>query len=66
MEFETPTESSITAKKDAVEYLNITNNWTTEMQQSFPDQHKSLLEDARDAIFKLSCFMKEETENEIE
>ena len=44
MEFETLRESSITAKTDAIEYLNITNYWTTEMQQSFPDQHKSLLE----------------------
>ena len=60
MEFETLRESSITAETDAVEHLNITNNWTTEIRQSFPDQHKSLLEDARDHIFKLSCFVKNE------
>ena len=59
MKFDTLRESSITVETDAVEHLNITNNWTTEMQQSFPYQHKSLLEDAsRDAIFKLT---KEET-----
>ena len=31
MEFETLRESSITAETDAVEHLNITNSWTTEM-----------------------------------
>ena len=45
MEFKTLTKSFATAKTDAVEHLNIANNWTTEMQESFPDQHKSLLED---------------------
>ena len=44
-------QSSITAETDAVEHLNIKNNWTTAMQQSFPDQLKSFLKDARDAIF---------------
>ena len=55
MEFETLIQSSVTAQTEAVEHLNIANTWTTEMQQSFPDQHKSLLEDVRDAIFKLNC-----------
>ena len=35
------------------------------MQQSFPYQHKNLLEDVMDTIFKLSCALKEETENEM-
>ena len=47
MEFETLRESSITAETDAIEHLNITNNWTTEMQRSFLDQHHSLLKDGK-------------------
>ena len=35
------------------------------MQQSFPYQHKNLLEDVMDTIFKLSCALKEETKNEM-
>ena len=35
------------------------------MQQSFPYQHKNVLEDAMDTIFKLSCALKEETKNEM-
>ena len=35
------------------------------MQQSFPYQHKNLLEDVMDTIFKLSCTLKEETKNEM-
>ena len=56
MELETLRESSITAETDAVKHLNIMSNWTTEMQQSFPDQHKNLLEDirSRDAILSAS------------
>ena len=34
MEFETLRESYVTSETDAVERLNIENNWTTEMQQS--------------------------------
>ena len=33
--------------------------------QSFPYQHKNLLEDVMDTIFKLSCALKEETKNEM-
>ena len=35
MEFERLRESSVTAETDFVEHLNITNNWTAEIQQSF-------------------------------
>ena len=35
------------------------------MQQSFPYQHKNLLEDVMDTIFKLSCALNEETKNEM-
>ena len=35
------------------------------MQQSFPYQHKNLLEDVMDTIFKLSWALKEETKNEM-
>ena len=65
MEFETLRESSILAGTDAVEHSSIAKNWTTDMQQSFPYQHKNLLEDAMDTIFKLSCALKEETKNEM-
>ena len=65
MQFETLTESSILAGTDAVEHSSIAKNWTTDMQQSFPYQHKNLLEDAMDTIFKLSCALKEETKNEM-
>ena len=53
MEFETLRESSILAGTDAVEHSSIAKNWTTDMQQSFPYQHKNLIEDAMDTIFKL-------------
>ena len=46
-------ESSIVAGTDAVEHSSIAKNWTTDMQQSFPYQHKNVLEDAMDTIFKL-------------
>ena len=46
MEFETLRESSILAGTDAVEHSSIAKNWTTDMQQSFPYQHKNVLEDA--------------------
>ena len=66
MEFETPRQSFITAENDAVGHLSITTNsvdyWNT---TEFPDQHKSLLEEARDAKLKLSCFIKEEKEKEM-
>ena len=65
MEFETLRESSILAGTDAVEHSSIAKNWTIDMQQSFPYQHKNLLEDAMDTIFKLSCVLKEETKNEM-
>ena len=65
MEFETLRESSILAGTDTVEHSSIAKNWTTDMQQSFPFQHKNLLEDAMDTIFKLSCALKEETKNEM-
>ena len=65
MEFETLRESSILAGTDAVEHSSIAKNWTTDMQQRFPYQHKNLLEDAMDTIFKLSCALKEETKNEM-
>ena len=65
MEFETLRESSILAGTDAVEHSSIAKNWTRDMQQSFPYQHKNLLEDAMDTIFKLSCALKEETKNEM-
>ena len=65
MEFETLRESSILAGTDAVEHSSIAKNWTTDMQQSFPYQHKNILEDAMDTIFKLSCALKEETKNEM-
>ena len=65
MEFETLRESSILAGTDAVEHSSIAKNWTTDMQQSFPYQHKNVLEDAMDTIFKLSCALKEETKNEM-
>ena len=38
--------------------------WTTDMKQSFPHRHKSLLEDAMDTTFKLCWARKEETKNE--
>ena len=44
MEFETLRESSILAGSDAVEHSSIAKNWTTDMQQSFPYQHKNVLE----------------------
>ena len=65
MEFETLRESSILAGTDAVWHSSIAKNWTTDMQQSFPYQHKNLLEDVMDTIFKLSCALKEETKNEM-
>ena len=65
MEFETLRESSILAGTDAVEHSSIAKNWTSDMQQSFPYQHKNVLEDAMDTIFKLSCTLKEETKNEM-
>lgn len=65
MEFETLRESSILAGTDAVEHSRIAKNWTTDMQQSFPYQHKNLFEDAMDTIFKLSCALKEETKTEM-
>ena len=65
MEFGTLRESSILAGTDAVEHSSIAKNWTTDMQQSFPYQHKNVLEDAMDTIFKLSCALKEETKNEM-
>ena len=65
MEFETLRESSILAGTDAVKHSSIAKNWTTDMQQSFPYQHKNILEDAMDTIFKLSCALKEETKNEM-
>ena len=65
MEFETLRESSILAGTDTVEHSSIAKNWTTDMEQSVPYQHKNLLEDAMDTIFKLSCALKEETKNEM-
>ena len=65
MEFETLRESSILAATDAVEHSSTAKNWTTDMQQSFPYQHKNLLENAMDTIFKLSCALKEETKNKM-
>ena len=64
MEFEAFRGSPITAETDTVQHFNLhCEQPHLEMQRSFPDKHKSLLEDARDAIFKLSCFIKKETKN---
>ena len=52
MEFETLRQPSILSGSDAVEHSSIAKNGTTDMQQSFPYQHKNLLEDAMDTIFK--------------